>query len=155
MLIVESGVGLANAEAYISVADADTYFSLRGNTAWAALNTAAKEAALRKATDYMGVVYGARWAGERLKQDQALDWPRGVEGVPDAVKRASAELALRSVTSELLADQGPSVKSETVGPISVTYADGASQALRYPYVDGLLAALLAGGGYGQAKVVRQ
>lgn len=155
MLIVEDNTGLPNAEAYISVADADTYHANRGNAAWAALDTPAKEAALRKATDYMGVVYGTRWAGERLKQDQALDWPRGVEGVPDAVKRASAELALRSVTSELLADQGPAVKSETVGPISVTYADGASQAQRYPYVDGLLAALLAGGGYGQAKVVRQ
>ncbi|WP_313398189.1 DnaT-like ssDNA-binding protein [Stenotrophomonas sp.] len=154
MLIVEDGTGLPNAEAYISAAEADTYHANRGNAAWAALDTPAKEAALRKATDYMGIAYGGRWHGVRLTPGQALDWPRGVVGVPEAVKRASAELALRASTAELAADQGPAVKSETVGPISVTYADGASQFQRYPLVDGLLASLLDGS-YGQARVIRQ
>lgn len=154
-LIVESGVGLPNSEAYISVTDADTYFSNRGNTAWAALTTAAKESALRLSTDYMGAVYGPRWCGDRLTATQALDWPRGEPGVPEAVKRANAELAVRASAGALLGDQGAQVKSETVGPISVTYADGARQNVRYAAVDSALkaAGLLCGGGL-QIPVVR-
>lgn len=145
-IVIEDGSGLPDSEAYISVTDADTYFSNRGNTAWAALNTAAKEAALRLSTDYMGAVYGPRWCGERLTDTQALDWPRGEPGVPEAVKRANAELAVRASAGALLGDQGAQVKSETVGPISVTYADGARQDVRYAAVDAALkaAGLLCG-----------
>ena len=156
-LIVESGAGLPNSEAFISVSDADTYFSNRGNAAWAALNTAAKEAALRLSTDYMGAVYGPRWGGERLTDTQALDWPRGEPGVPEAVKRANAELAVRASAGALLGDQGAQVKSETVGPISVTYAEGARQGTRYAAVDAGLksAGLLCGGaGGGTIPVVK-
>lgn len=142
MLTVEDGSGLTDSEAYISVADADLYFSARGNNAWAALAEPAKEAALRLSTDYMAAVYGPKWCGERLTETQALDWPRRVEGVPVAVARANAELALRSLSGPLLADQGPAVKSETVGPLSVTYADGARQSVRYAAVDAMLAPLL-------------
>lgn len=151
-IVIEDGSGKPDAEAYISVADADTYFSNRGNTAWAALTTAAKEAALRLSTDYMEAAYGPRWCGERATDTQALSWPRtDVDGVaddvvPEAVKRANAELAVRASAGALLADQGAQVKSETVGPISVTYADGARQDVRYAAVDVALkaAGLLCG-----------
>lgn len=151
-LIVESGVGLPDAEAYISVAEADAYFAARGNAAWGALNTAAKEAALRLGADYMEAAYGPKWKGERVSDTQALSWPRGgVDGVADdvvpvAVQRANAELAVRSISGPLMADQGAQVKSETVGPISVTYADGARQGMSYTAVDALLraAGLLCG-----------
>ncbi|SRR5690606_1904871 len=145
-LIVEDGTGLPNAEAYISVADADSYFAKRGNSAWAALTVDAKEVALRLGADYMAAVYGPRWCGERLTDTQALDWPRDEQGVPEAVKRANAELAVRASAGVLLADQGAQVKSETVGPISVTYADGARQETRYAAVDASLraAGLLCG-----------
>lgn len=149
-LEAEDGSGLPNAEAYISVADADQYFSLRGNIAWAALAEPAKEAALRLSTDYMAAVYGPRWCGERLTDTQALDWPRaGFSGVPEAVRRANAELAVRASAGPLLGDQGAQVKSETVGPISVTYADGARQDVKYAAVDAALraAGLLCGGGF--------
>lgn len=139
-LIVEDGTGLPDAEAYISVADADAYHAARGNAAWAALAEPAKEAALRLATDYMEAEYGPRWRGNRLTAEQALSWPRGVEGVPEAVRRANAELAVRASAGPLLADQGPAVKQETVGPISVTYADGARQSTRYAAVDAALRA---------------
>lgn len=152
-LIVESGAGLPDADAYISVTDADTYFSDRGNEAWDALSTAAKEQALRKGADYLGAVYGPRWCGERLTDTQALDWPRGEPGVPEAVKRANAELAVRASAGDLLADQSAQVRSETVGPISVTYAEGARQGTRYALVEGMLTGLLAVG-LGQVKVVR-
>lgn len=154
-LVVEDGTGLADAEAYIAVADADAYHAARGNAAWAALATEAKEAALRLGADYMGAVYGLRWCGARLTTTQALDWPRDAEGVPAAVVRANAELALRASAGALLADQGPAVKSETVGPLSVTYMDGARQSMRYALVDALLqSASLLCGGYGRIPVVR-
>jgi len=151
-LIVESGAGLPDAEAYISVAEADAYFAARGNAAWAALNTAAKEAALRLGADYMEAAYGPKWKGERVSDTQALSWPRGgIDGVADdavpvAVQRANAELAVRASAGPLMADQGAQVKSETVGPISVTYADGARQETRYAAVDASLraAGLLCG-----------
>lgn len=162
-IVVEDGTGLADAEAYISVADADAYFLARGNTVWAALAEPAKEAALRLGADYMEAVYGHRWKGARISMTQALSWPRDgvcVNGfdvpddvVPLAVARANAELAVRASAGSLLVDQGAQVVSETVGPISVTYATGARQYTRYAYVDGLLGQYFCGG-YGQVPVVR-
>lgn len=156
-LIVEDGNGMSDAEAYISVSEATAYFAARGNTAWAALSDTQREQALRLSTDYMGAVYGPRWCGERLTDTQALDWPRGEPGVPEAVKRANAELAVRASAGALLGDQGAQVASETVGPISVTYADGARQGTRYAAVDASLksAGLLCGGsGGGTIQVVK-
>ena len=169
-LIVEDGTIVTGAESYISVADADAYFLARGNAAWAALTPAAtKEAALRKATDYMTGRYGLRWKGERVSELQALDWPRlwcerrnVINGafplywddttVPVAVQRACAELAVRASAGELVPDVGAQVKSETVGPISVVYADGARQSDSYRAIDAMLAPFLRGGG--QVAVVR-
>lgn len=140
---IEDGTGKANAEAYISVADADAYLYARGNLTWSDLAEQAREAALRVACDYMEAAYGPRWAGDRATDTQALSWPRtGREGVPVAVQRANADLAVRAAAGPLLADQGAQVKSETVGPLSVTYADGARQSVRYAAVDAMLAALL-------------
>ena len=161
-IVIEDGTGLANAEAYISVADADAYFLARGNAAWAALTTARKEEVLRDGSDYMAAVYGQRWKGSRVTETQALDWPRedvSANGfdidnnvVPGAVARANAELAVRASAGELLEDQGAQVKSEQVGPIAVTYMDGARQATRYAFVDSMLGAYLEG--MGQIRVVR-
>lgn len=157
-LTVEDGTGLATAEAYISVTDADSYFSDRGDAAWAALTTAAKEQALRKGADYL---QSYRWQGWRLNATQALAWPRTgvvVDGVtaaavPEAIRRANAELAVRASAGDLWADAGGQVVSETVGPISVTYAQGARQQMRYEAVERMIAALLWGGA-GQIPMVR-
>ena len=51
-LIVEDGSGLSGANSYASTAQADTYASDRGLTAWTG-DTATKEAALIRATDYL------------------------------------------------------------------------------------------------------
>ena len=76
-LICEDGSGKSDSESYISVADASSYHTARGNTAWAALATdALREAALRRATDYMRQAYRSRWQGYKVNEDQALDWPR-------------------------------------------------------------------------------
>ncbi|MGY3265804.1 DnaT-like ssDNA-binding protein [Lysobacter sp. HA35] len=149
-LVVEDGSGLTTAEAYISVAAADAYFADRGNTAWAALTSTAKEQALRAGADYMQAVYGGAWVGCKLKLTQALDWPRTSvlypAPIPAEISRANAELALRAATGSLLADQGAQVTSETVGPVSVTYAPGARQSTRYAFVDSLVQRWMSGGG---------
>lgn len=164
-LIVEDGTGLADAESYISVTAADTYFLNRGNAVWAALLTADKESALRKATDYMLQAYRVRWAGMRNLPTQALDWPRRYvpnrdvpqlygpspyyypfDAVPATVANACAELAVRASAADLSPDLTTQVKSESVGPISVVYADGARQDTHYKAIDAMLAPFLKAGG---------
>lgn len=172
-LVVEDGSGLANAESYISVADATAYFAARGVASWAALaSDTVREQLLRKATDYMVATYSESWAGQRLTVAQALDWPRAYvprkdvvggygpaplywpdDAVPELVRRACAELALRAATADLQPDVGAQVTSETVGPISVTYAEGARQNTSFKAVTNLLLPLF-GGSSGQIPVRR-
>ena len=156
-LIVEDGTGLPNSESYISVADADTRHANLGNTAWAALATAVKEQALRKATAYMLQAYRQRWVGYRVKVDpmQALDWPRyGVEVdhfpvhfdiVPAEVANACADLALKASTGDLAADLTPSIIRKKVGPIETEYNRGSPQWTRYRAIEMMLAPYLTGG----------
>ena len=158
-LEVEDGTGKSTAESYISVADASTYHTARGNAAWAALaSDTVREQCLRKATDYMEQVYRSRWQGCRVGETQALSWPRydvEVEGyaidsdvVPDAVKRACAELALRASAADLNPDLTQGVLSEQVGSISVTYDKASPQFTRYRAIDALLSPYLKAGGGG-------
>jgi len=158
-LICEDGSGKSDSESYISVADASTYHTARGNTAWAALATdALREAALRRATDYMRQAYRSRWQGYKVNEDQALDWPRydvEVEGyavdsdiVPTEVKNACAELALRASAADLNPDLTQGVLSEQVGSIQVTYDKASPQFTRYRAIDAILSPYLKAGGGG-------
>lgn len=167
-IIVEDGTGLSTAESYISVVDASTYFTARGNTTWDALDTgeatAAREAALRKATDYMLAVYRDRWEGVRYIEDQALDWPRAgvvrdswsvdIDEIPIEVKRATAELALKSASEDLQADLTQGVVREKVGVIEVEYNKNSPQAKRYPAIDFMLRPFLKSGGGASVQLVR-
>ena len=167
-LIIETGTGSATAESYISVADATTYQADRGNAAWAAVaSDTVREQLLRKATDFMVEQYRTRWAGGRVLTTQALDWPRyqvprldvygssgfGFAGyglyypsdeVPEAVRRACAEFALRAIDGDLGPDLSAPVIREKVGPIEVQYAEGARQEVRYSAIDKLLEPFLLG-----------
>lgn len=155
-LIVETGTAASDAESLCSVAAADAYHSARGNSAWAALATDAKEQALRRATDYIGQVYGNRWMGIRMTETQALDWPRwnvktrigtyyASTVVPTEVVRACADLALRASSATLLTDgSDAAVIREKVGPIEVEYAAGGTAAITFKAIDGMLAHLLSG-----------
>jgi len=163
-LITEDGTGLSTAESYISVADADTYFSNRGNTTWAALTTAQKEQALRKATDFMLQRYSAYWDGYRYTSTQALDWPRenvyirpirvanqsyvDTDIVPVEVQRACAELALRSTTytDGLFPDVSDLVTEETIGPITTKYDSRSPDTPLYKSIDAMLSIYLKDGG---------
>lgn len=163
-LIVEDGTGLSTAESYISVADADAYHTSRGNTGWTGTE-AAKEAALRRSTDWMVATYRNGWKGVRCASTQALDWPRydvelnDVSGgptsyllpsneVPLEVRRACAEMALRALTTNLRPDQGRIQKSATVGPVSVVYDEFGPSQTSYGAVNAMLAHLMGQTGMG-------
>lgn len=98
-LIVEDGSIVAGANSYCTLAYATAYHANMGNTAWAAIPTAAsnpppgtvtQDSLLIKATQYMVGVYRLRWAGLRVQPGtipnpgqgggslpgQSLDWPR-------------------------------------------------------------------------------
>jgi hypothetical protein len=159
-LIVEDGTGLANAESYISTIYARTYHAARGNAAWADLTVAEMEEALRKATDYMVSEYRFRWVGDRVKITQALDWPRGgvlnvdVDDIPEEVKKACAEFALKSLSGPLLEDLSQSVIAKSVGSLSVSYDRNSSQRKRYIFIDSLLSVYLCSIGYAHTRLAR-
>ena len=151
-IIIEDGTGKSDAESFISVADASTYFTARGVTTWDALDTGEetvnREAALRKATDYLTAVYRDRWEGVRYTETQALDWPRAgvvrdswavdTDEVPIEVQNAEAELALKSASDDLLADQTQGVVKEKVGVIEVEYSEHSPARVRYSFIDAML-----------------
>lgn len=155
-IITETGTGSATAETYISVTDADTYHTARGNLPWLTITTDQKEQALRRATEYMTATYRNRWQGQRTTATvQALCWPRvGVTIeyvyvdsaiVPETIKQACAEMALRAAAGPLLDDLTRGVISETIGPISTTYDKGSPQHIRYAAIDAMLAPYLKAG----------
>lgn len=161
-LIVEDGTAMVAAEAYCDVAYADKYHTDRGELVWPALDVALKEAYLRKATDFLTQRYRALWLGYRVTITQRLDWPRydvpiydtpgGYRGfpavyafniVPEQVKQASAELALRTSQGLTLSpDLKDSVKSKKVGPIEVVYERGSRGIIEFSSVDDVLRPLL-------------
>lgn len=161
-LVVEDGSGLSTAESYLSVAATDTYNLVHANDAtWIAASTGAKEIALREATQYLEATYFGRWQGSKYSGTQALSWPREdveLDGweldrdtLPQKLLDATAELAVRAVSSELMPDQdepgGIAAESVVVGPIEVstTYAGAKSQAPWFRLVDGLLRGLVMDG----------
>lgn len=151
MLVVEDGTGLMDAESYASLAQTNAYHSAMGNS-WAGGDDA-KEAALRRATQYIDTNY--RFKSEPVSDSQALEWPRSGYSWPErSVVKAAMELAAKAIVGDLYADvEASAVQSETVGPISVTYAarlNGGQK--RFTVADRLLAGLVYG--QGQARVAR-
>lgn len=160
-LIVEDGTGLADAESYISVVYADDYHAKFSNSPdWAGADLASKERALRLATQFTDLRYGARFRGVRKSIDQALEWPR-VEAadsplvfllessLPVKLKQATAEAALRALSEDLMPDvESPGrVVSESiqVGAIkeSVSYdASGKGETKKFSRIDALMQPLL-------------
>ena len=159
-IVVENGTGLTNADSYVSIADADIYLAVHhSSSTWDALDTPAKEIALKKATRYLDHIYGDRWVGKRLKQEMSLDWPRyhaydedgwllDTDAVPQRIKDATAELALRSYSNELISDLTTpgTIKRERskVGPLEeeIEYAGGRGQQRKYVEVECILKPLL-------------
>lgn len=165
-LVTEDGTGKVNAESYCDVAFATTHHTNRGKSDdWGAVDD--QEVALRRATDYIEQTYRGKWSGARWTNEQALDWPRVDVAWPDSpqgfrpynvipveLKRACAELALRTAAGDLLADLGRETTEETVDVITVKYAEGKSRQTQFAAVDGLLRSLMKGGGGFSIPMVR-
>ncbi len=155
-LIVEDGTGKADAESYLSVVDATAYHTKMGNKeAWASVgNEAAKEAALRQATNYLRNRYYSMWEGSAIASTQRLDWPRsGVptrdgsgeipsNSVPEDIEAACAELALKTASGDLMPDTNQAVKREKIGPIEVEYDPYSPSSAVYQSIDAMLAPYL-------------
>ncbi len=167
-LIVEDGTGKVDAESFCSVDFADTYHANRNvaEADWFGLDPPVKEGLLRKATDYIQQQYSDRWRGTRRTYAQALDWPRAYvlrseanifdgptssnyywwneNEVPTPLKNACAVLAFKAQTAELSPDLDRRTTEETVGPITIKYADGSQEreAVEFPEIDAMLRRLL-------------
>ncbi|MYN42737.1 hypothetical protein GTP55_25670 [Duganella sp. FT109W] len=170
MLNTETGAGLPNAESYASVAQADARCAALGVTDWAPRAEADKEVALRNATQFMLANYRQRWAGRRVYQAQALDWPRYdvcVDSfpvpstiVPVEITNACIDLAARAGAGEQLMpdlDTGSNVvKRDKTGPLETEYFQNTTDAReRFVAVDAALQPYFgAAGGSGMIKLVR-
>lgn len=159
-LIVENGTGLIDANSYITVAYADTYHSNRGNAAWATLTTTVKEQLLIKSTDYIEQVYRLRWLGYRHTEDQALSFPRDEvprrdftflnqfsyypnDVVPNEIKSACAELALKANNEVLAPDIARIAKREKVASLEVEYDIYSPAYVVFRAIDNIVAPFLS------------
>lgn len=146
-------------DSYISTADADSYWSQRNNATWAAASTAAKEAALREATQYLDGAFD--WIGDLQSDTQSLAWPRlnayitmgpfrgklVTESYPQKIKDATCELALQALSERLepVQDRGGDIKRERVGDLEVEYMDGARSTKSFGFARKLLRGYYRGG----------
>ena len=156
-IVVEDGTGLAGANALVAVATVTAYAAAVGNTAWATATTSAQEAAIVRATNYLRDETVWAWRGDKKTYAQRMPWPRtGAQehrgpAVPDDVvpwrvadaccEAALVELASPGSLQPQIA-RGGRVVSETVGPISTTYAADAPARATVTKVAGILAPLL-------------
>lgn len=152
-LIVEDGSIVSGAESYCTVAYADAYHNARGNyLTWIEYDNPTREAALRKATDYMLQKYSHRWMGYRKSSSQSLDWPRtyvpindlvALEYISDSivpieVKNACASLAFRALTVDLFEDEEQVVVREKIDVIETEYSEYSPNQKRYTEIDLML-----------------
>lgn len=150
---VEDGSAYSDSNSYASTAEADAYLADRGVTGWAA-DTAAKQVALVKASDFIDAAF--KFLGGRVSDSQAMAWPRsgaqdvvelraiGSSVVPAAVKRACIELANKAANGTVLNPdlaRGGVYSSVKLGSLQVVYPDGSPARTIYG-VEGLLKGLL-------------
>lgn len=127
---------------YGTLAEAESYFTERVNTVWLAATDPQRSAALLVASEWIDGKYGEQFSGwKTLRRAQDREWPRtgayddmgdafAIDEIPEVVKRATYEVALREIASpgSLITDVtlGKNIVQATVqGAVSVTYS-GAS-----------------------------
>jgi hypothetical protein len=134
-LVVEDGTGIAGADSYIGVDDLKQYCANVGYAIDASSSDEYLATRLRAATNWIDTAF--RYKGTRITAAQSLEFPRAglldwssqpVTGVPLRVAKACAELAFKAIADvDLFQDleRGGMIHSESVGPISTTYAESA------------------------------
>jgi hypothetical protein len=149
--VVEDGTGLTTSTSYVSVADATTYFATYGteanNTLWTGKTTAEHERALNNGTQFIDSQY--YFPGIKSSETQALNWPRKyaydcngyeLDDIPQKLKDAVCEAALRSFDGDLLSDRSTSgdTKKVKVDVIEEEYFEGTTRNNPYTIIDNLL-----------------
>lgn len=163
-LVVETGTGEADSDAFVSLAYVDDYAADNGLATWSAAASSPaddKEAAIRRATRYLSTAFA--WKGTKTNgRSQVLAFPRtdctdgegeeiGTDEIPVEIMRACCELAERELATPgyctpdvVIADR---VRNERVGPVSVEYAPSFSAEASRPailIVQDIVGGLLAG-----------
>lgn len=150
-LIVEDNTGRSDAESYVTQAVFAAYCSSRGRDL-SDFIADDQEQALRRAFTYVNTQ--GPYKSTPKVNDQAGEFPRVdlsdgsgrvFNVVPQRVKDAQCEAAYIDLTEGPLYenfDRGGQIVSETVGPISTTYAAGAPAEKKLTVVERLLAAFL-------------
>lgn len=151
-LTVETGIGLAAADSYVSLADYRAYGTAIGWTMGA--DDAADEINLRRAFHAIN----RRWSylGDRLTDEQAGAFPRTLwDGIPRDVSDVQCELAylIQNGTDPFDATGSTTSESIKVGPITISEDSTGSGARPLGQVEGLLRPYL-GAGPGQVRVLR-
>lgn len=155
-ITVETGVGVLNANSFVTVAEARSYALDRGVVLSAVDDTVAAQ--LIKAKDYLEAL-ADQYQGYMVSAEQALQWPRSGVYLYDSEAEFSAAAIPKELKSAQCAlvmalDSGvditpvytPSqlVIEETVGPITTKYADprGAKPTPVMTAVNAMIAPLL-------------
>jgi hypothetical protein len=169
MLIVETGSGLPDANAYVDIPYVDHYLIGEPLEKWTALSEGGQESTIIMASRYINNAF--TWIGKRKSLGQGLLWPRegvvldgfAITGVPRAVKEASAEcVSLIMQEAELFSeDANVKVTSERVDVIQVNYAHPVGMdktATKFEVLNRILLGLYrvdnSGGSISAAKVLR-
>ncbi|AZP72776.1 hypothetical protein EJJ20_29640 [Pseudomonas poae] len=128
-LIIETGLIVPGAESFATVTELVTYAANFDRVIPA--DTLSQEALLRRAALQMDAM---PWKGRAVNRDQALAWPRAevkrqgwvlrIDEIPPQVKAGQMALAAEIHADDLIAPETKTgaVVSETVGPISTTFA---------------------------------
>lgn len=111
-LVIESGKVVPSADSFATAAELVTYAANFGKAIPA--DEMAQETLLRRAALQMDAM---PWKGRAVNRDQALSWPRA------EVKRNGWILRFDEIPPQI---KSGAVVSETVGPISTTYAVAAT-----------------------------
>lgn len=136
-LVVEDGTGISTANAAVSLAAFKTYCDDRGKDYSSYSDDELNQAIIRASAFLASTAF--KWLGHKtFQRDQKMPWPRvemwdadgwpiDVDEIPVEYEDAACELAfVEAGTPGSFAPsvtQADKVLSETVGPISVTYAN--------------------------------
>lgn len=169
--IVETGTGLSNANAFITIAEADQIMENYGNsTDWSNSTEAQKQNAIREATRYLNLQYA--FDGYKTLSTQALQFPRiyiydedgnAIDSnvLPERLKESCAYLALQERGGDTLLedfDNESKVKKtkDVVGPLTEEreYVHGEDPDKTYRIVDKLVFPYLLNQLYSQTDIER-
>lgn len=119
-LILEDGTGVVGANSYLSESEMGDLAELLGSDSWCN-NTNKQIISLIQASSFIDSRYYNRYCGERVSDDQGMEFPRRINGVdtgiPTNFKMAVASLVLQLLDTgslDLNANLEAELKSESI-----------------------------------------